>query len=297
MHWKAVLAVTALTIALLPVSAFAAPVRPLQRAHAHNDYEHAKPLLDALAHGFTSVEADVFLVNGELLVAHDAADLRPNRTLKSLYLDPLRMRIQANDGSVYETPSAFRLLIDVKTEAESTWAALRGVLAEYSDILAGQNANGRIDGPVTVIVSGNRAQATMLGETTRYAFYDGRIPADVGGDATFVPLVSQNWDSFSPWKGVGAMPDNQRQRLDQYVSAAHAKGQIVRFWATPDAPGAARDNVWRTLIDAHVDLINTDDLAGLQSFLLANDPLARVPEPLSHVLFALGGTAWLLKRR
>lgn len=33
---------------------------PLDRAHAHNDYEHARPLIDALERGFGSVEADVY---------------------------------------------------------------------------------------------------------------------------------------------------------------------------------------------------------------------------------------------
>jgi hypothetical protein len=44
---------------------------PLERAHAHNDYEHERPLHDALGHGFKSVEADVWLVDGELVVSHD----------------------------------------------------------------------------------------------------------------------------------------------------------------------------------------------------------------------------------
>ena len=294
---KAILAVTALSFLLSTVSALAAPVQPLKRAHAHNDYEHAHPLQDALDHGFTSVEADIFLVNGKLLVAHNVIDLNPDRSLQALYLDPLRARIRANGGSVYKTPAAFRLLIDVKTEAESTWAVLRDVLAEYSDIFAGEDANGKIDGPVTAIVSGNRARATMLGEPTRYAFYDGRITADLGGDDTFIPLVSQNWSSLFSWKGVGEMPAAERSRLDKYVATAHANGQIVRFWATPDAPGAARDKLWQVLIDADVDLINTDDLAGLQSFLLAHDPLAMVPEPRSQVLLALVGAALLLIRR
>ena len=35
--------------------------KPLGQAHAHNDYYHKRPLLDALSHGFCSVEADVFL--------------------------------------------------------------------------------------------------------------------------------------------------------------------------------------------------------------------------------------------
>jgi Glycerophosphoryl diester phosphodiesterase family len=38
-----------------------------------------------------------------------------------------------------------------------------------------------------------------------------------------------------------------------------------------------REAVWRELIAAEVDFINTDHLAELQSFLLANDP--RPTEP------------------
>jgi hypothetical protein len=42
----------ALLLTAVPASATA--VEPLPRAHAHNDYEHERPLLDALDHGFTS---------------------------------------------------------------------------------------------------------------------------------------------------------------------------------------------------------------------------------------------------
>ena len=59
----------------------------LRRAHAHNDYEHPKPLINALGHGFGSVEADVHLVEGKLLVGHDPEDLLPERTLERLYLE------------------------------------------------------------------------------------------------------------------------------------------------------------------------------------------------------------------
>ncbi|HEV3258623.1 MAG TPA: hypothetical protein VG013_17235 [Gemmataceae bacterium] len=36
-------------------------VVPLKQAHPHNHYEHPRPLLAALAHGFCSVEPEVFL--------------------------------------------------------------------------------------------------------------------------------------------------------------------------------------------------------------------------------------------
>ena len=57
--------------------------RPLLRAHAHNDYLHSRPLADALAHGFWSIEADVWLTNGALLVAHDLDKTSANARCKS----------------------------------------------------------------------------------------------------------------------------------------------------------------------------------------------------------------------
>src|SRR5467141_4729541 len=93
---------------------------PLIHAHAHNDYEHKRPLFDALDHGFCSVEADIYLEKGRLLVGHTRDDLRPERTLEKLYLDPLRERTRANSGRVYSGGPAIFLLIDMKTSAKPT---------------------------------------------------------------------------------------------------------------------------------------------------------------------------------
>src|SRR5437773_10344211 len=119
MKTKTSLNLFALTSAIFLAArlAHAAPPAPLVHAHAHNDYEHKRPLLDALDHGFCSVEADVFLVEGDLLVGHTRKDLRPERTLEKLYLDPLRERVKANGGKVYAGGPTVFLLIDVKSEA------------------------------------------------------------------------------------------------------------------------------------------------------------------------------------
>ena len=50
-------------LATLQATLSADDVIPRPQAHAHNDYYHTRPLLDALSHGFCSVEADVFLVD------------------------------------------------------------------------------------------------------------------------------------------------------------------------------------------------------------------------------------------
>src|SRR5262245_41010837 len=112
------------------------PVSPLTNAHAHNDYAHARPLFDALDQGFCSIDADVFLVkNGQLLVGHTGADLKPERTLEKLYLVPLRQRIRQNNGRVYKNGPVVQLLIDVKSAAAPTYAAIHELLAQYADIL------------------------------------------------------------------------------------------------------------------------------------------------------------------
>lgn len=52
----------------------ASPQAVHRRAHAHNDYAHDRPLHAAIENGFCSVEADIFLINGQLLVGHDRTD-------------------------------------------------------------------------------------------------------------------------------------------------------------------------------------------------------------------------------
>ncbi|MET9574562.1 MULTISPECIES: phosphatidylinositol-specific phospholipase C/glycerophosphodiester phosphodiesterase family protein [Streptomyces] len=247
--------------------------RPLWRAHAHNDYEHPRPLLDALDHRFGSVEADIHLVDGQLLVAHDPEDLDPTRTLESLYLDPLAARVRAHHGSVYRGyRGSLHLLIDIKTEGSSTYLELDRHLRRYRHLFT-TYARGRVHrGPVTAVISGDRAaRAPMEAQTVRRAFYDGRL-TDLGSPApaSFIPLISDNWALNFTWQGVGPFPDAERQKLRGIVKAAHHRGQKVRFWATPDLAGPARDALWTELLAARVDYLNTDDLAGLEAFLDAH---------------------------
>jgi len=244
-------------------------VRPLPRAHAHNDYEHERPLHDALSHGFTSVEADVYLVGGELLVAHDPEDIVAGRTLQSLYLDPLARRVRANHGRVHRgSNQSLQLLVDIKNTGAATYTELDRVLRHYRSMLT-TYVDGRVHkDAVTVVVSGDRPRDLMSAQRVRHAFYDGRS-ADLGSGAPagFIPLISDNWNNLFTWKGAGPMPEVERAKLRRFVADAHANGQRVRFWATPDAPGPEREALWRELVAADVDHINTDDLAGLERFL------------------------------
>lgn len=260
--------VTFLTVAGATVGwsqSSASPV-PLAQAHSHNDYLHERPLLDALDHGFCSVEADIHLVDGQLLVAHDRDKTRPDRTLQSLYLDPLRERVKRNGGRVYRGGPEVTLLIDLKHDWHVLYPALRAVLVKYADILTTFRDGRKEANAVLVIISGNHTRDMLDGETVRYAALDG-ILADLNSDvpASLVPWISGQWGRSFKWRGKDVMPEEELARLKEIVAKAHQQGRRVRFWGAPDqAP------FWATIRDAGVDLINTDNLPGLEKFLRAS---------------------------
>ncbi len=232
--------------------------------HAHNDYEHTRPLLDALERGFTSIEADVHLVDGQLLVAHHKDSVDKSRTLESLYLAPLRAHVQQ------QRTTPLILLIDVKSNADSTYVVLDALLRRYADMLTIYAGDEVIQGPVHAIISGERAITTMRKARVRFAAMDGRLTdlrASPRATRALVPLISDSWEKITKWKGEGPVPPKVRDDIARIVSRAHAHGQRVRFWGTGD-----NEAVWQVLADANVDLIGADDLDALRAFLKRRQP-------------------------
>jgi glycerophosphoryl diester phosphodiesterase len=258
-----------LVAALVGGAANGAPqaLAPLPNAHAHNDYAHKHPLFDALDHGFTSVEADVFLVDGKLLVGHDREALRAERTLESLYLAPLADRIHENSGRLYPNAARFFLLVDIKDDPRPTYRELQKLLAKHADMLTSVQAGKVRPGALTVVLTGNRPQIERSDSRVEYAGLDGRL-SDLGSrePAHVMPMISDNWTKQFHWNGDGPMSKNERAKLREIVKKAHDSGRVVRFWATPES-----ETVWHELRAAGVDLINTDELDRLAAFLRASD--------------------------
>jgi len=239
------------------------PVKALKRAHAHNDYEHPRPLFDALDNGFCSVEADIFLVGETLLVAHFALQLKPERTLESLYLEPLRERAKKFQGKIFPGADAFYLWIDLKTDAASTYAVLRKLLEKYADILTRYENDKVFSGAVTVILTGSANVNLIRNESIRYAGVDGgRTALDSDESANLIPAVGLSWkNEFRQFRE--SLTPSEQEKLTEQIRKAHEKGRKVRYWGTPD-----HESFWKIMYDADVDFINTDRLKPLRQFLL-----------------------------
>lgn len=238
---------------------------PLPNAHAHNDYRHPRPLYDALAQGFTSIEADVLLIEGELYVGHDMPVGQHHLpTLRATYLEPLFEIAQANQGQIYPGyDHPVYLMIDIKTDAENTYKVLKAQLTEFQEILCVEKEGSLTKGAIRIFLSGNRPVQTVYHENERLVGVDGR-PADLdkGYDANFMPVISENYFKVLHWDGSGLIPPEERKKLEKLAENVHGQNKKLRLWGAPD-----NENTWKTLLDAGVDLINTDHLKGLHNFL------------------------------
>ncbi len=263
---------TMLTVTLSShaISASDAPsVRPLPNAHSHNDYHQPRPLHAALERGFCSVEADIYLLDGQLLVGHEPAELRTENTLERLYLIPLQERVRAHGGRVYPGGPLFTLLIDIKSDGPATYAALRGLLEKYREMIAAYDERGELPGAVQVVVSGNCPRPVIAADPLRLARIDGRLTdLNSGESAQRMPLISDRWTAHFQWRGEGEFSKEEQDKLLSIVRQAHAAGRRVRFWATPEEP-----RLWHALQAAGVDHINTDRLDQLSDHLRQNAPV------------------------
>lgn len=238
----------------------------LPNAHSHNDYKQIHPLTDALNAGFTSIEADIFLVHGNFTVAHFSPLLKKKKTLESLYLKPLLDSITKHHGTFYKNYNeSIVLLIDIKSDANKTYTALIPLLEKYCSILSSCENGVVTKRAITIILTGHKPYTLVNEQNLRYAFIDENLMSDNNNklDKSICPYTSTKYSNILSWNGKGEIPNPEKLKLITLTSAAHDQGKKVRLWASPQ-----NKNVWKELLNCGVDLINTDDLEGLKLFFL-----------------------------
>ncbi|WP_200976585.1 alkaline phosphatase [Echinicola sp. 20G] len=214
------------------------------KLHSHNDYLQEVPFWTAYANNCASIEVDVILINGRLMVAHEEESIEDGKTLESLYLEPIRQAKKLEIGPGLD----FQLLVDLKTEASATMPVLMDILGKYEDVLA----NG--DQGVQVVVSGNRPQIVDYKNYSDLVLFDYQS-TDLSADLPWekIALVSLPYRSMSVWNGKGRIVEEELQKLKSVITKVHEAGRPIRFWGAPDSKSA-----WKAFYDLGIDYINTD---------------------------------------
>ncbi len=258
-----------IVVCLFSLETAAAQAVILPNAYAHNDYRHKRPLRDAIDNGFTYVEADVYLRKGKLIVAHILPCLKKNRTLEELYFKPLLEYVQGNEKDKEENKinnCPLTLMIDIKSEANSTYQAILVLLEKYKSILSGYEDGHTTLRNVTVVLTGHKPYDLVKDTNSRFVFMDEDLrKAAADSTVNMYPIASCKYSRLLKWKGKGDIPENELKRLEYYVTQAHKNGRKVRLWASPENKA-----VWSELLKCNVDLINTDKLSRLRKFLLTD---------------------------
>lgn len=226
-------------------------------AHSHNDYEQVQPFYLAYQEQFGSIEADIHLVNGKILVAHDTKQVSVDRSLEKLYLDPLADFIKKNNGTPYRDPNrTLELLIDQKTDAIPTLKALIEVLKKYPSII--QNKK------IIITISGNRPDPKDFTNYPRFIWFDGKLGEHYSKEAlSKIALLSDDFSSYVKKKYPLEISSEENENIKTIIHLAHQENKKIRFWAVPDYQMA-----WEKMIEYKVDFLNTDHITSLSDFLL-----------------------------
>ena len=255
------------------------PKTPLPTAHAHNDYAHPAPFHGSFGLGYRSIEVDVFPVDGRLLVAHDAKDLRPERSLEALYLAPILARCRAAHAERGPCPYGhpLTLLVDIKRHGDLSTTLLEAELEPLLPWLRRVEGGRIVDGPIEIVVSGARSLEKLAGRDDRLVFVDGRVK-DLASPppATLMPQISASFRSVAGSYGIRGLDDAAKSRIADVAEQARNHGRRLRFWGHMEAPW-----IWSTLVANRVDLIGSDVPWALARWLRANDPRCR-PTPNSR---------------
>ncbi|WP_332369326.1 glycerophosphodiester phosphodiesterase [Spirosoma telluris] len=187
-----------------------------QKIHAHNDYAQLRPFMSAYEKRADFIEADVWLLNGKLVVSHEKPTAS-SPTLDSLYLKPIvRLFLQNKDKPSPERDYTFNLVIDVKENSAEVLPLLITMLQENLPVF-NRSANTKA---IQVIISGERPKIQNYFDYPLLQF-DGR-PSEVYDEETLgrVALISDNFQSYSRWNGIGDIPDIDRDKLKRVIKRA-----------------------------------------------------------------------------
>jgi alkaline phosphatase len=251
------LSLATLGLTVRPIPSGAQPLHyTVANTHSHNDYEQSAPFWAAWQQGFGSIEADIWLVDGRVLIGHDTTEIKIGRTLEEYYIKPLLACIEKNHGHPFaDSARRLQMLIDVKADSVAALAALIALLDRYPVL--------EHCGCLKWVISGNRPDPARYTAYPPFIAFDGILHARYTREQlSRIAMMSDDLRHYTRWDPRSGIPDTGLDSLKQAIGRSHAEHLPVRLWNAPDFPLA-----WHQLMQLQVDYLNTDHIADLAAYL------------------------------
>ena len=227
--------------------------------HSHNDYWRPVPFWTAYSSKLYSYEADIYYVDGQIYVAHDREDIKPENTLEKLYIEPIVSVYKANEGKPWkDAKHGIQLLVDIKDETDPSMQALSEAFGRYPEVFdRSVNPYG-----VQIAITGNFPEPEDFDKWPKFMGIDGRLDIDYTPEQfERVVLISESLRDFVKWNGKGTLIPEQEEKLKEVIDRVHKMGRPIRFWSTPEC-----ETTYYTFYNLGIDFVNTDQPAVASAF-------------------------------
>lgn len=219
--------------------------------HSHNDYLRTAPFWQAYSQKVHSVEADVFLEDGVLLVGHDPEDLSPEMNFEDLYVRPAVEVFRRNGGTAWkDCDGVLQLMVELKSDAAPELDAVVSMLSRWPEVFDPEiNPDA-----VRVVVTGNVPSPEDFSRYPEWISFDGDLSQEyTPGQLERIALFSADFRNYSSWNGKGSIVPDEAAAVRAAVGKAHGMDRPIRFWNAPEGV-----TVYYTFYDMGIDYINTD---------------------------------------
>lgn len=253
---------------LFAIQSMAQPSIP--HGHSHNDYMQKRPLYEAIELGYGSLEIDVCLdKHNQIRVAHSTVFLSSKKTIEEMYFDPIVKMIKEKDTLFkYSGSAPLTLMIDIKTQADSTYIHLKKIFIKYASFIT-QYKNDQIIywAPLKICISGNKPWSAMLKDSLLFAKMDG--PFFLGGpdsslsdfmdinknQVRLMERASTHYKKYLEYKKHFKTEEDLLLDMQVINSLYGEIGIATRFWGVPNT-----EKKWKVLLLSGVRWINVDKL-------------------------------------
>jgi hypothetical protein len=228
----------------------------IDKALSANDHKRNKPMLDAINLGFNGISAEIKLKKDGVLYCG-------KKTLKEVYLEPLKMRSENGLKNIHPTHTdEFIIFFKIVSDSNSTYEALLKEIEPYQNILTSFEGTKRNKKPVRIIIGGNIPYSKIYNSSKRYLFAEeSALKLDLSKDETFTFLAGLSLKNNYTWKGQKNMPNMEYMNLITHVKSAHKAGRLLRLYDIPELP-----NAFDILYGSGIDLIEINDITSFATY-------------------------------